>query len=53
MDRLEIDNFKDIYLIKLNNRKQNIIWNFNNNNNTQIFIKALFLLLLSISGGFI
>jgi|UniRef100_A0A6C0IR97 hypothetical protein len=33
--------------------KQEIMfWRFNDNNNSHVFIKALFLLLLSISGGF-
>ena len=56
MDRLEIERQLQRHEQQLNsnnNQKAKIaFWNFNTNNNTQIFIKALFLLLLSISGGF-
>lgn len=55
MDRLEIERQLQRHEQQLNsnnNKVQISFWNFNNNNSTQIFIKALFLLLLSISGGF-
>ena len=58
MDRLEIERQLQRHEQHLNSKANEKVgpigfWNFNSNNNTQIFIKALFLLLLSISGGYV